>query len=54
MTGDRSSFGDAITSSADAIVTQEAFTQNIVMGANIQFNSIEMANSVDVPDDVAI
>jgi hypothetical protein len=54
MDGDRSSFGDAITSSADAIVTQEAFTQNIVMGANIQFNSIEMANSVDVPDDPSI
>ena len=37
-------------SSADAIVNQEAFTQNIVMGANIQFNSVELSV---VGDDVA-
>jgi hypothetical protein len=47
MQGDGSTFGDAVTSTADAIVSQEAFTQNIVMGANIQFNSIEMTNTVD-------
>ena len=28
---------------ADAIVNQEAFTQNIVMGANIQFNSVDLS-----------
>ena len=32
----------ANATSADAIINQEAFTQNIVMGANIQFNSIDM------------
>lgn len=52
MKGDGSTFGDAVTSSADAIVSQEAFTQNIVMGANIQFNSIEMTNTVDFDDAV--
>jgi hypothetical protein len=40
--GDGGTFGDTLTTSADAVVNQEAFTQNIVMGANIQFNSIEM------------
>src|SRR5262249_1584602 len=29
----------SITASADAPITQDAFTQSIVMGANIQFNS---------------
>jgi hypothetical protein len=42
ISADGSTFGDTLTSSADAVVSQEAFTQNIVMGANIQFNSIEM------------
>jgi hypothetical protein len=51
MQGDGSTFGDAVTSTADAIVSQEAFTQNIVMGANIQFNSIEMTNTVDFDAD---
>jgi hypothetical protein len=32
----------ANATSADAIINQEAFTQNIVMGANIQFNSIDL------------
>ena len=32
----------AATATADAIISQEAFTQNIVMGANIQFNSIDI------------
>ncbi|ODS02838.1 hypothetical protein AUC71_13135 [Methyloceanibacter marginalis] len=31
------------TTTADAIVNQEAFTQNIVQGANIQFNSNEIS-----------
>ncbi|HWV54230.1 hypothetical protein [Pseudorhodoplanes sp.] len=47
MKGDGSTFGDGLTASADAIVSQEAFTQNIVMGANIQFNSIEMTVAGD-------
>jgi hypothetical protein len=39
-----SAIGDAagIVSSADASLTQEAFTQTITQGANIQFNSITM------------
>jgi hypothetical protein len=40
---DGATFGDGLAATADAIVSQEAFTQNIVMGANIQFNSIEMS-----------
>jgi len=42
----------AVTASADAVNTVDAFTQNIVMGANIQFNS--MTNEVaghDLTDD---
>ena len=31
-----------IAASADAVVTQEAFTQNIVLGSNIQFNQIDL------------
>lgn len=55
MTGDGSTFGDAVTSTADAIVSQEAFTQNIVMGANIQFNSIEMSVAGnDLTDDHSV
>jgi hypothetical protein len=30
-------------SSADGVIQSEAFTQNIVMGANIQYNSIDMS-----------
>jgi hypothetical protein len=46
---------DTLTSTADATVTQSAFTQNIVMGANIQFNSIT-ANVAgnDLTDDHSI
>ncbi len=52
---DGSTFGDTLTSSADAAVSQEAFTQNIVMGANIQFNSIEMTVAgQDVDNDTTI
>ena len=40
-------------SSADATVSQEAFTQNIVLGANIQFNSIEMKVAGDDIGDFA-
>jgi hypothetical protein len=40
---DGATFGDGLAVSADGIVSQEAFTQNIVMGANIQFNSIDMS-----------
>lgn len=40
--GEDGSIGDTATATSDAIGTYEAFTQNIVMGANIQFNSIEM------------
>jgi hypothetical protein len=37
--GDRSSG----TASADGVANLEAFTQNIVMGANIQYNNIDMS-----------
>ena len=40
-------------SSADATVSQEAFTQNIVLGANIQFNSIELKVAGDDIGDFA-
>jgi hypothetical protein len=40
---DGNTFGDGLQATADGIVSQEAFTQNIVMGANIQFNSIDMS-----------
>ena len=40
--GDDGTIGDTVSASADALISQEAFTQNIVMGANIQFNSIDM------------
>ncbi len=33
---------DAV-SSADGVVSSEAFTQNIVMGANVQYNSVDMS-----------
>ena len=32
-----------VTASADGVASMEAFTQNIVMGANIQYNNIEMS-----------
>jgi hypothetical protein len=40
---DGNTFGDGLQATADGINSLEAFTQNIVMGANIQFNSIEMS-----------
>lgn len=50
-----STFGDGLQATADAIVTQEAFTQNIVMGANIQFNRIDMSVAGDdLTDDHSI
>ncbi len=41
--GDDGDFSGIGAASASASITQEAFTQSIVMGANIQFNSIEMS-----------
>ena len=32
-----------VTASPDGVASMEAFTQNIVMGANIQYNNIEMS-----------
>ena len=40
--GDDGDFGGTAASAA-ASLTQEAFTQSIVMGANIQFNSIDLS-----------
>jgi hypothetical protein len=40
--GDAVGAGAGISSSADAILNQSAFDQNITQGANIQFNSITM------------
>jgi hypothetical protein len=40
--GDAAGAGAGIASSADATLTQDAFTQTITQGANIQFNSITM------------
>ena len=42
LAGDDGDFSGAGASSAAASLTQEAFTQSIVQGANIQFNSIDM------------
>ena len=39
--GDDGAFGGIGAASANAALTQEAFTQHIAMGANIQFNSID-------------
>jgi len=39
--GDSNAFGDLATATADGVQSVEAFTQNIVMGANIQFNTID-------------
>jgi hypothetical protein len=52
---DGGAVGDTLTSTADGVASNEAFTQNIVMGANIQFNSIEMAVAGDdLTDDHSI
>ncbi len=40
--GDAAGAGAGIVSHADAALTQDAFTQTITQGANIQFNSITM------------
>ncbi|BBF92549.1 hypothetical protein [Blastochloris tepida] len=40
--GDDGSIESVGTTTADAIVNQEAFTQNIVLGSNIQFNQIDL------------
>jgi hypothetical protein len=39
----RSSMGDVGTASADVVASAEAFHTSVVMGANIQFNNIEMS-----------
>ena len=55
ISADGSTFGDGLAATADGIVSQEAFTQNIVMGANIQFNSIDMSVAGnDLTDDHSI
>lgn len=41
ITGDDGAFGGIGAAAASATLTQEAFTQHIAMGANIQFNSID-------------
>ena len=41
LTGDDGDFGGAAAATAAASVSQEAFTQSIVQGANIQFNSVD-------------
>jgi hypothetical protein len=53
--GDGASIGDSVTATADAIISQTAFTQNIVMGANIQFNQItQSVAGADFTDDHSI
>jgi hypothetical protein len=52
---DGGTIGDTLTTSADGVASNEAFTQNIVMGANIQFNSITMnVAGDDLTDDHSI
>jgi hypothetical protein len=52
---DGGAFGDGLAATADGIASNEAFTQNIVMGANIQFNNIEMSVAGnDLTDDHSI
>jgi hypothetical protein len=41
ITGDDGGFAGIGAAAANATLTQEAFTQHIAMGANIQFNSID-------------
>jgi hypothetical protein len=47
---DGNTIGDSVSATADGIVNTEAFTQNIVMGANIQFNELQIAGN-DLTDD---
>lgn len=42
LSGDDGDFGGAAAATASASVNQEAFTQSIVQGANIQFNSVDV------------
>ena len=42
LTGGDGDFGGAAAATAAASVNQEAFTQSIVQGANIQFNSVDV------------
>lgn len=52
---DGNTFGDGLRATADGINSVEAFTQNIVMGANIQFNNIEISAAGDnLTDDHSI
>jgi hypothetical protein len=46
---DAGDFGDRanVASSADAVLNQSAFDQNITLGANIQFNSITIQAAGD-------
>ena len=43
--------GTGLISSADAIINQSAFDQNITQGANIQFNSITIQAAGDGIED---
>ena len=43
ITGDDGAFGGIGAAAANASITQEAFTQHIAMGANIQFNSLDIS-----------
>ncbi len=55
INGNGATFGDGLAAAADGIASNEAFTQNIVMGANIQFNNIEIsAAGNDFADDHSI
>jgi hypothetical protein len=42
VTGDDGTFTGLGSARADSVLSQEAFTQNISMGANIQFNSVDL------------
>ncbi|KAA5602063.1 hypothetical protein F1193_07605 [Blastochloris sulfoviridis] len=53
--GDDGSIESVGTTTADAIVNQEAFTQNIVLGSNIQFNQIDITaagNNLTMDDSI--
>jgi len=45
--GNTAGAGAGISSSADAVLNQSAFDQNITQGANIQFNSITIQAAGD-------
>lgn len=52
---DAGSIAETGIASADASINQEAFTQNIVQGANIQFNEINIRNvGDDIEDSVLL